>query len=139
MAFTGSMEDRLKIRERIGAYSDAIFRADLEDYLACWTEDGVRSGAGGDCRGKPELREHWAGIWRYLDRMGFFSEVAAIEVDGAHATARSYCQEILQLKNGDLRRLVGTYNDELVLDNGDWLFARRTYEVLFGEGAVSKA
>lgn len=133
MTFVGSVEDRLKIRERIDSYSDAVFRADVEDYLACWCDAGVRSGSGGECRGKPALREHWTAIWQSLERMGFFTQVAAIEVDGDRATARSYCLEILRLKNGDFRRLVGMYNDELVRENGDWLFARRNYEVFIDE------
>ena len=133
MTFVGSIEDRLKIRERLGTYSDAVFRGDVEDYLACWCEGAVRSGFGGECRGKQALREHWTTVWESLERMGFFTQVAAIEVDGDRATARSYCLEILRLKNGDSRRLVGMYNDELVRENGDWLFARRNYEVLIEE------
>jgi ketosteroid isomerase-like protein len=138
VAFVGSIEDRLKIRERIDTYSDAVFRADLEDYLACWCDDGVRSGSGGECRGKAALREHWIGIWQVLQRMGFFPQVAAIEVDGDRATARSYCLEILHLKEGPIRRLVGMYTDELARENGEWLFARRNYEVLLDEGVVGK-
>ena len=40
--FIGPAEDRLKIRERLDSYGDAVCRQDLADYLACWTEDGER-------------------------------------------------------------------------------------------------
>ncbi|MGH3678616.1 MAG: nuclear transport factor 2 family protein [Mycobacterium sp.] len=134
MAFTGPVEDRLKIRERLDAYSDAVTRRDVEAYLSCWTEDGQRLGSGGECRGKPALRAHWDGIWQALDRMAFLTQVAAIEVDGDRATARSYCLEILHPRGGDVRRLVGSYEDELVRDGADWVFASRRYQVLMGPG-----
>jgi ketosteroid isomerase-like protein len=114
VTFVGSIDDRLRIRERLGSDSDAVFRRDVEDYLACWCEGAVRSGSRGECHGKQALREHWTTIWDSLERMGFFLD-------------------ILRLKNGDVRRLVGMYNDELVRENGDWLFARRNYEVLIEE------
>jgi ketosteroid isomerase-like protein len=130
VGFTGSAEDRLKIRERIDAYSDAVTRCDVEAYLACWTEDGERRGSGGECRGKPALREHWDGIWQALERMAFLTQVGSINVDGDRATARSYCLEIFSLHSGEIRKLVGTYDDELVRVGGEWLFARRNYQVL---------
>ena len=34
MTFSGPFEDRLQIRERLDAYSDAVIRGDVEDYLA---------------------------------------------------------------------------------------------------------
>jgi hypothetical protein len=36
VAFIGPVDDRLKIRERLDSYSDAVFRGDVDDYLACW-------------------------------------------------------------------------------------------------------
>ena len=127
--FTGPAEDRLKIRERIDSYSDAVCRKDLDDYLACWTEDGQRLGDGGECRGIEELRVHWGGIWQALERMAFLTQLGAIEIDGDRARTRSYCREILRFKDGTTRRLVGIYEDELRRVDGTWLFSRRNYRV----------
>jgi hypothetical protein len=74
---------------------------------------------GGECRGKPALREHWQGIFRVLERMTFFTQIAAIEVTGDRATMRSYCREILPFKGGAIRKLIGVYDDELVRDGDD--------------------
>jgi ketosteroid isomerase-like protein len=134
VAFTGSVADRLKIRERLDTYSDAVARRDVDAYLSCWTEDGRRSGSGGECSGKPALRAHWDGIWQVLEKMAFLTQVAAIEVAGNRATARSYSLEILHPRGGDVRRLVGMYEDELVRDGDDWVFASRRYQVLMGSG-----
>lgn len=139
MAFTGPAEDRLLIRELIGSYSDAAFRSDLEAYLACWTEDGVRTQAGQpELRGKAALRDMWNAIWGMIERMAFFAEVGAIEVDGERATARVYCREIVFLKGGGVWKLVGIYNDQLVREGGAWRFARRDYELLMDEGTKPK-
>jgi ketosteroid isomerase-like protein len=137
--FTGPAEDRLKIRERLDSYSDAVSRQDLADYLACWTEDGERFGEGGECRGIEALRAHWDGIWQSLERMAFLTQIGSVEVDGDRARARSYCREILRFKNGATHHLVGMYEDELHRVDGTWLFRRRNYRVFLREqqpGAV---
>lgn len=134
MAFEGPVEDRLLIRELFGTYSDATFRGDVEAWLACWTEDGVRAQAKTEYAGKAALRAMWEKVWGVLDRMAFFTEIGAIEVAGDRASARSYCREILLLKGGDLRKVVGVYTDELVRQNGGWLFAHREYQLFMDEG-----
>lgn len=135
MAFTGPPEDRQLIRELIGAYSDAAFRSDVEAYLALWTEGAVRTQAGQpEVRGRAALRAMWDGIWEMIDRMAFFAEIGAIEVDGDAATTRVFCREIVFLKGGGVWKLVGIYNDQLVRQDGAWRFARRDYELFMDEG-----
>jgi ketosteroid isomerase-like protein len=130
MAFTGSFEDKQRIRELFDTYSDAVTRQDVERYLACWTEGCRRTGSGGECCGKAELRAHWEGSFQAIDKMAFFTQAASITVDGNHATAESYCLEILRLRDGIGRQLVGHYTDELIRSDGDWFFAQRHYEVV---------
>jgi uncharacterized protein (TIGR02246 family) len=134
MAFTGPLEDRQLIRDRIGAYSDASFRCDVEAWLECFTEDAVRVWRGQEQRGKAQLRRFWDMIWGDLEKMGFFAEVGAIEVAGDRAAARVYCRELLFLKSGAVRKVVGRYDDELVREAGVWRFARRAYSLLMDEG-----
>jgi ketosteroid isomerase-like protein len=133
MAFEGPLEDRLLIRERMGAYADAVFQRDCEAWLANWTEDCVWQTLGQELRGKAALRGAWQQIWAPLDRMTFFTEVGAIEVEGDRAAARCYCREILFFKDGGLRKVVGGYEDELARQDGTWLFARRKYRLLMAE------
>ena len=71
--FSGPLEDRLGVRERFDSYSDAVTRQALADYLDCWTDDGARFGAGGQCQGIEALRQHWHGIWKMLSQMGFMA------------------------------------------------------------------
>lgn len=135
--FTGPAEDQLKIRERIDSYCDAVCRQALDDYLACWTEDGARLGEGGECRGTAELSAHWDGIWRVLSKMAFMAQVGSIEVTGDHAHARSYCLEIFQLRGGGTHRLVGAYDDKLRRVGGEWRFSERRYRVFLDETPIN--
>jgi ketosteroid isomerase-like protein len=128
--FTGPIEDRLNIRERFDSYSDAVTCKALEDYLDCWTPDGARLGEGGEARGTDELRAHWNGIWRVLSQMVFVTQIGAIEVDGDHATARSYCLETLRFRDGSTHQLIGTYEDHLRRAGDVWRFSERRYRVL---------
>jgi ketosteroid isomerase-like protein len=137
MAFTGPVADRLAIRERYNSYADAATNKSLDNYLACWHADGLRIGQGAECRGIEALRTQWLGLWDMLDRMAFFSEVGAIVVDGDRAVAHVNCREIIVLNGGELWKVVGRYDDELVRQGDDWVFARRAYTMLIDEKALT--
>jgi uncharacterized protein (TIGR02246 family) len=129
MSFEGPLEDRLKIRERYGAYSAAAFETDMEAWLANWTEDGVWRVLGLELRGKPALREQWGVVWTTIQKMAFFSEIGAIRVEGDRASARAYTRETLLMTDGGVREVLGSYDDELVRKDGEWLFASRRHQV----------
>jgi len=129
MTFRGALEDRLAVRERYDSYSDAVFRADTDAYLDCWATDGVRTGIGGECAGEAELRSHWEAMWRAIDRMAFFTQIAAIDVEGDRASTRAFCLEIIEFRTGETQQVTGRYEDELVRHAGVWRFRRRHYEV----------
>jgi ketosteroid isomerase-like protein len=130
MAFTGPREAIQHIRELHETYSDAVVRQDLETYLACWSEDGRRTGAGGECLGKAELTAHWKGIFGAIEKMAFFTQLASITVDGGQASARSYCLEFMTLHDGASRQVIGEYADELETVDGAWVFSHRHYQVM---------
>jgi uncharacterized protein (TIGR02246 family) len=129
MAFTGFDDDKTAIRERLETYADAVTRKDLEAYLTCWTPDGRRTGAGGQCQGTAGLRDHWHGVFGAIEKMAFFVQPASIAVEGDRASVRSYCLEIVDRSDGNCTKLVGEYVDELVRIDDAWLFAHRDYQV----------
>ncbi len=133
MAFTGPLEDRIAIRERMGTYADSAFQRDKQAWLANWSEDGVWKTHFAELKGKAALAEQWGKIWTHLDAMAFFTEVCRIEIDGDRAIARCYCREILALPGGAVRKVVGQYDDQLVKTGGEWLFSRRDYRLLIDE------
>ncbi|MDB5480990.1 MAG: nuclear transport factor 2 family protein [Caulobacteraceae bacterium] len=135
--YTGPVEDRLAIRERIETYSHAVFLHDADLWISNWAEDGVwhLPSIGIDISGRANIRAAWEQAMSAYSMAGFFAVPGAIEVSGDTATARSYTQEILVTTDGALRKIVGAYDDALVKRDGAWLFARRSYNVLHDEKA----
>lgn len=127
MRFTGPIEDRLAIRELYGTYADSASGADCDAWLACWTDDCLWETSFGNFAGKDAMRAQNDLLWQAMDRMGFFNEIAGIEIDGDRASARCWCREIVMMKDGSVMRVVGRYDDELVREGGEWRFRRRSY------------
>lgn len=127
--------DRLAIRERIEAYSDAVFRHDADAWIACWAEDPVWSLPGAEVRGRAVIRGAWEQAMAGFKLAAFFAVPGVVEVNGNTATARVYTQEILELAAGGMRRIIGAYDDELVKEGGAWVFKSRRYRVLRDEGS----
>ncbi len=128
--FDGPLEDRMAVRERIDAYSDAVFRKDADAWIANWREDGVWRLPSVDVAGKAQIKAAWVRAMSAFAVAGFFATPGAIEVRGDRASVRVYTQEVLIDHAGNVRRIVGAYDDELVKEAGVWLFASRAYKVL---------
>ena len=137
--FTGPMEDRNLIRERMAAYSDSMFSADLEGWLSHFTDDVQWRFGTNSMNGREELRASWPNLWDPLKAMGLFTEVTSIEVDGDRAKAKCYSRQIFFHKDGTVTKVVGLYRDVLVRQGDTWLFAEREFEALGSEpeGAVT--
>ena len=130
---TGSLEDRLLIRELFGLYSDTGCTGDADAWLALFAEDCEWNSHLFQCTGKAELRQQWEQLWAAFDKLGFLSEIGWIAVDGDTARASSQAREVIRMKDGSLFKLIGHYDDHLVRENGQWLFSRRTYSPLVVE------
>jgi len=130
MPFTGPIEDRILIRERMSAYADSMFSQDLEGWLAHFTEDVVWRFGESEMNGREEMRASWPNLWNPLRAMGLFVEVASIEVEGDRAKAKCYSRQIFFHKDGKVVKLVGLYRDVLVKQGGEWLLAERSYEMI---------
>lgn len=133
MPFTGPMEDRLAIRELYDTYGDGSTTGNAETFLSCWTDGGEWITHVFSRKGKAELQEQWNTLWAGFEKVAFLANVLSIEVDGDRAHTRSVAREIISLKGGGIFKLAGLYRDQLVRRNGQWLFARREYEVLAEE------
>lgn len=133
MPFSGPMEDRLAIRELYDTYGDASTRGDIEQFLSCWTDDGVWNTQIFTRTGKAEMREQWGLLWQGFEKVAFLGNVFSIEVDGDTAKTRAIQREEILLKGGGIYRLAGLYSDRIVRRNGQWLFGRRDYSVLVEE------
>jgi ketosteroid isomerase-like protein len=133
MSFEGPVEDRMAIRERIEAYSDAVFRRDAEDWIANWADNATWSLPGLDVTGRDNIKAAWQQAMSAFPLAAFFATPGSIHISGQSAQARVYTQEILTLAEGGVRRIVGAYDDELIKVDGSWLFRRRAYRILHDE------
>jgi len=131
--YDGPLEDRIAIRERIEAYSDAVFRHDADDWIANWSEGAVWSLPGFEVSGRDQIKAAWIQAMSGFRLAAFFASPGAIVVRGDRAEVRVYTQEILSLADGGLRRIVGAYDDELAKVDGAWLFRKRIYRILHDE------
>lgn len=127
MAFTGSVEDRLAIRELYGTYGDSSWRGDGELWASLFTPDGRWATHFFDVSGREALLATWNGLWKDWDAVAFLGEIGAIEVTGDTAQVRSYAREVVKMKNGVIFKLCGHYADTLVKVDGEWKYQSRIY------------
>lgn len=129
--FSGPIEDRLAIRERIDSYNDAVFRNDAEDWAACWTQDAVWAVGGAEVGGREALVAHWRGLMAGFAAAAMYVNHAAMAIDGDTAECRCYMLEMLQKTDGGQLLVSGRYDDRLRREaDGAWRFAERRYSVL---------
>jgi ketosteroid isomerase-like protein len=133
MSFQGPHEDRLAIRDRLDAYSDAVFRHDAEAWIDCWTEDAHWKLPTVDVTGKANIKAAWIQAMSGFELAGFFANPGAIMVAGTTAKMTAYTQEVLYPKAGGVIRILGSYDDTLVKQGGVWRFKSRAYTVLRSE------
>ncbi len=128
--------DRLAIQELIATYNDAVMRVDADAWASTWAEDGIWSlpGMEDGIVGRRAIVDTWKLAMSQFEFVGFFASPGPLLIDGDRATGTLYQQELLYLKGGGERRVIGRYTDELTKVNGQWCFASRTYEVLRDSG-----
>lgn len=132
-------EDRALIADLMGRYFFAMDWHDADGYAACFTEDGVLDYAGGVIEGRDAIREgakqFHAAIGDIFKRedgspalLRHVLDQMVIELDGDTATTKAFWWEMTDGGPGRTPALqsYGTFVDEVVKSDGQWLFKRRT-------------
>jgi uncharacterized protein (TIGR02246 family) len=130
MAFSGPIEDQMAIRALHENYADAVFRRDASAWGALWADDARWDFMGMIMDGREAIVATWNGAMSGFSFAGFFVQPGAIEVDGDSATGRVYTNEVLEDLDGNLRRIVGQYEDQYVRQNGNWAYQARKFVIL---------
>ena len=130
-----TVADRLAIRERIEAYSDAVFRQDGDAWIANWCDDAEWDLPELDIKveGKAQIRAAWEQAKPAYRLTAFYAFPGPIEIRGDQAAVRVHTHEILVDQAGAVRQIVGAYDDALEKRAGRWLFRRRRYRMLHGK------
>lgn len=126
----GDAADKAAIAELVAAYGDAVSRRDAAAWGATWADDATWSLMGHEVGGRDAIVAMWLGAMAQFDAVSFIGALGPITIAGETATARCQTQEILRTVDGEVRRVAGVYDDDFVLRDGQWRFARRVFAIL---------
>ncbi len=133
-------EDRALIENLSNRYMVAVDAGDIETVMTTWAEGGVLDWVGGVENGKDEIRAAMsnfggaraiplipeAATTRRRTRHQIINHVIDVEGDVAHTIAYWFALTN-DTPQGDVQLLyMGHYEDELVRQDGGWLFTKRT-------------
>jgi len=138
MAFSGSVEDKLAIRELVDIYADGVNQRSSKIWASTWAENsewnlpvvpGMESVVG-----KENIVAAWEQAMSLFPFAFMLCSIGSIKVENRSvATMRSYTSEVVVTQDGTELRPQGVYTDSLKKIDGEWLFTQRVFSVLRGE------
>jgi ketosteroid isomerase-like protein len=136
--------DRLAIRELIDAYAHCADRRDAKGQMALFTGDtrflvfmdATAAEPAQELHGRESLAPVFDDLNQYVATMHFNGQ-STILLDGDRATGESYClaHHLKVGQDGQRTMMIASirYLDELVKQDGQWLFAERRLMVNWTE------
>ncbi len=130
--------DENAILDLMARFDDAIIRKDTETFRTLWVEDGIwEIGQFNPTHAKDVNPLHAQGTAQLIAALEQFNKMnefffrttlrGVITLDGDHATVRTPSTEYARRHDGHGYNNVAMYQDELVRQNGSWLFVSRRY------------
>jgi hypothetical protein len=140
MALSLPIADYLEIQQLYARYAVSFDLHDPETWLACYTEDGsLEWGEGGEkigwpptaTTGKKALRALAARSMSLNSRKGYHWN-ANLVIDATPEGAHGQCYLLFLLSPNGLGEpsIAAHYSDQLVKQDGEWLFKRRIIQFL---------
>jgi ketosteroid isomerase-like protein len=132
-----SVEDRLDVMDLVARYAECVDSGDVAGYAALFTEDGVIEHSAGTVRGRGEIQAWVEGVVKRggvgkESRVKHVMGLPVIRGDGERATSRAYVTIPRHMESGEIViRLAGTYFDDCVKVDGQWLFEKRVIQLDF--------
>ena len=119
------------IRSLVSTYAQAVVARDGAGWQSTWSKDGVWELMGQAPRGRDALLEHWNTL---MGGIQFVYQLAgegkiAIDANGERGTGQFPTVEFAKFGEGAGSLLLGTYHDEYVLEDSQWLFAKRRMQI----------
>ena len=136
MTTKASVEDRLAILELLADYADAVNQRDGDAWGALWAENGVWD-LGEDAglapiQGRAAIRAMWEAAMPAFPDVVFLAHLGKLTVTGDSAKLRSYTSEAFtDPADGNRRRDLGQYDDDLIRVDGEWRFLKRRFRYLY--------
>lgn len=126
--------DEMAIRSLADKFSDAANRKDGPMFQSLWATDGewvIGEPINRHFSGKANMGEsvvHMLGLWDFFVQL---TGPGVVLVEGDRAFARFYVNEIARGHDGKGNYNLSMYEDELIRENGQWLFRKRTYHTIY--------
>jgi ketosteroid isomerase-like protein len=149
LALAGYADDRAEIENLSNRYMVAVYAGDIDTVMSTWAEDGELIWVYGDEHGKAAIRKAMSGFGgaRHVDipegatsRPRTHHQIInhVIDVNGNTAKTIAYWFAMTNsTPQHDVQLLYfGHYEDELVKQNGHWLFKKRH---VFNESQPNRA
>ena len=116
-------------------YADAVTHRSQDDLRACWSDGGVWTSGPPldiDVRGGDEIGRIWRERMSVLEFlvMSVRSVVVTSATDG-RIESRTVLSEYGRRTDGTGVDMYGSYADVLVVEDGTWVYARRTLAVIY--------
>jgi SnoaL-like domain len=136
------LKDELEIRALAEKFSDAANRKDGALFQSLWAKEAVwKIGPpiNVEFKGKENMGTsvtHMLGLWDFFVQL---SGPGVVTVNGDKATARFYVNEIARKtddKSGNYN--LSLYEDELIKEDGKWVFLKRRYHTIYQEAPEYK-
>jgi ketosteroid isomerase-like protein len=129
---SGSVEDRLAIRELTEAFAVASTRKNQAGWAATLTEDALFQlpSMSEPAKGPKAIIETLLQKMDYTKFMNMLAFPTEVVVEGDTARCKTYCREFIFPKVGGQKFVVGCFDDKLVKHDGQWRFAARIYEIV---------
>lgn len=124
------MNDAIAIQQILNLYTEGSCRADWDQVLGTFTDDGVWEVPGiGKFTGRSEIEPVMAAFVAQMDYFIQLNTPAIINIAGDSATARSVIRECGKFKGkNEALEVLGFYNDELVRTAEGWKFSQRSFK-----------
>lgn len=119
------------IRTLVHTYADAVTHHDSSRWGETWATDGVWEIGRGEQRGREAI------VTAFDTAMGLFASVVQLAGNGEatfedqKGRGRWYMTEYARTVKGNAVFYVGHYDDEYVMEDGRWCFARRELTWLY--------
>jgi uncharacterized protein (TIGR02246 family) len=120
------------IRQLYARYVDAVWRRDVEAFVACFAADAEWNIAGRRLRGHDEIGSGFLAFMAPAERVMMQLGPPAIDVGApTTATGRTLVSELIKLLDGRAMRTIGVYYDRFVRQGGHWRFGWRHWSLTY--------
>ncbi len=124
MSMELSTDDYIAIQQLYAQNTTAYDLGDLDGWVGTWTADGVLNGLHRQSRGHSAIREYGAAAMANPENKGYHYNTN-FRIEPSDVGARCTCY-LLHMRLVDSVATIGHYRDELVKQDGRWLFTART-------------